>query len=844
MYTCAEPRSATRNGSDTRSGGSRMDGVIEQMLSDMEFFLLRDGTINREQLAPGEFVPDPHEIFPARVLTPSRPNHVLLLNYYMGTGKTHSAAQVLVPMTERAMFIEKSLRENALATGAPLSEIPIVPKPLIVGNWSTVDAFMTELTRPMFGIVSQDEYEHLMELKEQGKSISDSMRDQESPEGFGVASTGRDEYDRIMYDITKRINARVSIYGFQRLFNRYFKGATGLVGKDEKVIQAALDNGSVVVEETLCAQLSDTLMIIDEPQTLYSAAGWNSYGFMIDHILQNPRIKRLKVLMLSGTFINSSVSELIYLANLIRPKGTPRLTLDDYLVKERLDAKSGAEQRTEAIIYRPKSEETARKLIDLFDGKVAFYPMPRSKDYPRLEFNGELVSLGRQGSMKWLKLVRCPASSYQWDLYNSSPNGRGEGAIETKGVEVKPEEPTDTFIDTFASPSFGEAEESKEEGVARDIVIPPKEDWIAYDVKPVNGFHDVYTGSFLSYENLPKFGAIPYHFVRYLRDLIGKGEKCCAYHRRVERGGIYQYAQVLQANGFTHLGDNPSSTAMCYFCGEYLSRHARVEVDAMTGGGEVLESSSEPVEAARSTSAAGTITSHPFRPASFAVLTGRQTQLQRQKILDRYNSPANADASRVMCILISSVGEKGMTLLNTNHMVVLDSVPNVSLLKQIVARVARHSTHKGLPEDKQWVKISVMSISPPSRSGRALQGTKEEYSREEFRYFLRELNDKYVGAVWRPIQRNSINCPLLEDTGARAGFGKGDWESGEIVCRYHFPKPDLSSLSKYNAHYYAADVSAAVTVIMHVLNTMSPAVYLSEMERIIRSNAIDRKSVV
>jgi hypothetical protein len=184
-----------------------------------------------------------------------------------------------------------------------------------------------------------------------------------------------------------------------------------------------------------------------------------------------------------------------------------------------------------------------------------------------------------------------------------------------------------------------------------------------------------------------------------------------------------------------------------------------------------------------------------------------------------------------MCILISSVGEKGMTLMATNHMVILDSIPNVSLLKQIVARVARHSTHKALPPDKQWVTISVMAISPPTKS-------KIPYSREEFRYFLRELNDKYVGTLWRPVQRNATNCPLLTDFGPRAGFGKGDWESGEIVCKYKIPSLNKSSIPSYTANYYQADVQAASTVILHVLNSTSPALTLSKMEEIIWSNTV------
>ena len=119
------------------------------------------------------------------------------------------------------------------------------------------------------------------------------------------------------------------------------------------------------------------------------------------------------------------------------------------------------------------------------------------------------------------------------------------------------------------------SEADEEEYTVRDFVIPPKEEWEKYGITAVSGIREVYSGLFLLHANLKnRYGAIPAAFLEMLKDARAAGEKVVAYHRRVGRSGILQYAEMLSVNGYTQYDTNPSNEAICYYCGEPLKGHA------------------------------------------------------------------------------------------------------------------------------------------------------------------------------------------------------------------------------------------------------------------------------
>ena len=674
----------------------------DELSNDLEFLIFRHAIVNHSQ----GFAFDPPQVFPSHYLAPHRGGDVLCISYDMGTGKTLTAALVLRALLERVRRLAKVNVETTL------------PKPYIVGNWSTTEAFEDELFRPIFGFLSDNEYLELIMARREDKP---------------------DLYERLRSLYVTRVRKEVTIVSYQRLFNRYFRNSTSLMAKEEAILLRAIESGEVTIDPTIVAELTDSILVIDEPQSLYSGKGWNTYGTLLNHIRQNTHIKALTTILLSGTFVSTSPLEIIHLANLIRPIGTPRLDPLDYFKKEALPI-------MQSFIYSPIKHDA---IIKLFDRKLVSYRISPSKDFPEFLLEGEAPAIGKM-KYAWLRVHRCRASPEQWTKYN----------------------------EYYDSPD--------DDVPVRDFLIPPT------GAEPVEGSRGVYRGDFLKMAALrSKWGAIPAEFIRMLLTFIEKKQKAVAYHRNVEGGGLLQYSEALKANGFTLLGSPLLEEAICVTCRKTLADHHRKGVN------------------------------HPFQPAIFALLFGRLSLLDRQRILSIYNSPENIDGSRVCCLLVSGVGETGITLLSTNYGIALGTVPGIPAWRQFRARIGRHSTHRDLPEKDRWVKMITMVLSPPLST--AKRPSKETYSRDEARYLIKEMNDKVSSTLWGEIEGRAMNRPYTSTSSTDLALIK---------------PPKTPSRVAYDILYRPVDVDDAKRIIVHLLSTVSPMWRLDRLSQVIHSNEV------
>lgn len=893
-----------------------------------------------------EFIPNAYQLFPERYVAANRGNHVLCIDYDMGAGKTLSAALAI----ERLLRDSASIEEELVRSGNT-DLIARIPRPYVIGNWSSVEAFEDELMRPGFGILSEQEFADYVV----NRSLEDSS-----------------QYEHLRAIYSKRIRHRVRMASYQKMFNRYFRGASTIAVKDEGSLQLALDRGEIVVDPTIAMELSNSVLIVDELQMLYSGHGWNTYGFLLDHIRQNPDIPNLTTILLSGTFINSSPVEMIYLYNLIRDKGTPRVAVEEYFDRELIGIQTYA--------YTPKKAKD-EELVRLFDGKVVSYRISPSKDFPEIQITGELLSLhvpvtdtaltergkgrgaerGLEKKFEWLRLTRCFAPKYQWEQYvasyetiiasstathseRASPvrgggslqyggcapcvvescsdiisrtmplpdtsardtryvqhlryggsavaasdedGGDGEGGDEAgKGDEDKDEDEEEGPL-----PSPGALMEEDVEGegdieddmMAHDFALPPHEEWPDYHVEQVKGSTEVYSGTWLSLENLKnKFGAIPATFVELLLGIVRNrsGEKVVAHHRRLEKGGLLQYAEALKENGFTLFGEGARETAICIVCGKAMSLHARVtdfrekiidvadavfdDIDDIDD--EAAKASAHGAEAKAAANTRKEITDHKFTPATFALLTGRLSFAERQKVILTYNSSSNLYNHRIMCLLISGVGERGITLKATNYGVALDVFPGLPAWRQFLSRIARHGTHKALPPNKQWAKILTMVLSPPSdasssahrvtgaKGTSSAKGSEEgegmNYSRDEFRYYVRETNDRIAVDLWDRLRRRTVNCPFIpsinrgainvrdKPASSRGEGGKGGEGDKVVACAWTLGQ-DIDH-SSFDTFYHIYQVHLIKKIIRRSW-AMAPIQTLANVRSTILSDVI-RKS--
>jgi hypothetical protein len=103
---------------------------------------------------------------------------------------------------------------------------------------------------------------------------------------------------------------------------------------------------------------------------------------------------------------------------------------------------------------------------------------------------------------------------------------------------------------------------------------------------------------------------------------------------------------------------------------------------------------------------------HDFRLLQYAILSGDMTDSERSQIVKIYNSPANITGRLISCLFISKVASSGVSFFNTNHLILLSRVSNLSLWKQIKARIMRLGSHELLPPEKRFANIYTMILKP------------------------------------------------------------------------------------------------------------------------------------
>jgi hypothetical protein len=89
----------------------------------------------------------------------------------------------------------------------------------------------------------------------------------------------------------------------------------------------------------------------------------------------------------------------------------------------------------------------------------------------------------------------------------------------------------------------------------------------------------------------------------------------------------------------------------------------------------------------------------------FAVWTGEQTAVERDRIRSTYNSSQNDDASQLQIIVGSPSMKEGVSLFRTRQVHVLEPYWNHSRHAQIFGRASRFCSHKSLPARDRTVDI-------------------------------------------------------------------------------------------------------------------------------------------
>jgi superfamily II DNA or RNA helicase len=464
------------------------------------------------------------------------PNTIIkrvLLKWSTGIGKTIGS---LIVATSMIKIYEKLQISNVLS----VEEIPNI---FVVGN--TRERIMEDLIKfPEFGFAS------LSELEEQDRLNKIALTGD-----INAIIKSKDHYIMLKRRITNKMRGGYfRFFGYQELVNRFF----GISKDDNSIsdliselydpdpvilrqrIQKALSDKLLTVNLILLREFKNSLLIVDESHNLYNSINMNSWGTVIQYIIDNA--ENLRVIFMTATPATNSVDEYIHVMNLINePHEFERL-------------------RKGANIH----QEIKKRLI----GRVSFLQDSDIREYPKRIFMGETLE-----NIHYLKFTKCPISDLQKkaiEEYNKASTDKDLNATNDGFVRDK----DDYYIRDIALPNpdggtpLYRAKESKVK------ILNAPDVWKKEN--KINVLEGKFTGSFLKYENIGKYSGKYHKLLENLFKTPGS-EKIVIFHNFVKMSGVYMLAELLRENGYIDFDSSPSDDTICLKCNKINKEHNKIK---------------------------------------------------------------------------------------------------------------------------------------------------------------------------------------------------------------------------------------------------------------------------
>lgn len=651
------------------------------------------------------FILAPHQVIPKFYLL-SNPNiHKLIVSFSMGAGKSATAVYTLLYNLE-IYRMYKFNKQFATSDAAFFKTHSVDQNIIVVGAWQTKSQFEVELMRPEFSIIDQwkiDEIEKLIQ----------------SP-----LAEKREEGKLMRKKIINQIDKDIKFQGYQSFFNSVFPDVQveSYNQNIESLIQE-YNRGNLKISPLFLKRVRNNIIIIDEMQRLYSSAGLNTFGFAIACVSKIAKEYNVKMMFLTGTMINSSLGEIPDILSIISDR--PQFYTKQELCKEEIVLNN-------IPVFRLKQAEVQNS-IKLLSPSFLYYNQSRgdnTSNKPSLVDVTKLPSniLIPESANKMQALIypqhkNLPQEIHIGNRVISQPDSLQPMivyAVEAEDLQAKRfaeyiKNNFNVYSDT------GDKEESDTVTSIHDAFIPDSSKWSEVGIYESD---NVLWGKFLSLDRIRKYSVLGYEFCKLCLENAFNNEKTVIYHPKINSFGIRQYGAILQYNGFIKYGSNPSHNSLCKFCHNEYQKHAlsleeRLKIKCC----------------------------NKFRGIYYEMLTGELDQNERDALTNNiFNNPNNLYGDMIDAMFVSDVAYSGVSFLNTQNMIILTRIPNISKWKQIFARIIRTRSHALLPPEKQYAKIYSMIVEIPNerKQFKELNGMSFEERYYKYRSILNEDIDDYI----------------------------------------------------------------------------------------------------
>jgi hypothetical protein len=697
------------------------------------------------------FIPRYHQILPKYCLATGLTNS-LILHYSLGSGKT--AAAVLSVL----QHIKNNVNIDFLSQFLP--EPNKYRKVCVVGSWQTQSQFEQELMRPEFQLVSESEMDEIMQL------VNSPVKEQHDE---GVK----------MYDmIKKNLNKHVSYIGYQSFFKLIFNFQNIKNIQNYKLLIEEFRHNRVSVNTDFIDSFSNSIIIIDEMQRLYSYDGLNTYGLAAAMLNSITKTYNIKVIYLTGTMFNTSETEIESISCFFTPEFKFLIDDSNFYSTELIPGVIGKRIKPEAEQY----------YIDLIKNNFAFY---EQNDFSKSKFKTKILKIPANqpkysynldapinydatelednvyvhAIFKKDKNLKCVAIPYteklpvvlyvgncviadetniqqmitmtldlegtQNEMYTEMLDKVSvtnvdevlqevpEIEVESKDVDAELGDDDDAFRRFDMSRFENITADDKDRNSMLDIAqlaIPRGYTKLGI-YKQSNG---VYSSVMFGTDELKSYSKIAYTVIKAAFDLALHGEKTVIHTSRISKCGIEQYLYLFVLNGAVEYGRRPVGTSVCKVCGKLHKEHNAEE--------------------------------HEFRPIYIDKLTGFQSTKERSQIVNtEWNIAANLYGDIVSILLISDVAYTGVSLLNTQNIFLISPISNISKWRQIYSRIVRTNSHDGFPFEKKYAKVYTITVKGHNETNENCV-TNKIYSvksvlNEDIEKFIRKLSKVCINTL-------------------------------------------------------------------------------------------------
>ena len=186
----------------------------------------------------------------------------------------------------------------------------------------------------------------------------------------------------------------------------------------------------------------------------------------------------------------------------------------------------------------------------------------------------------------------------------------------------------------------------------------------------------------IDYANIKEYNDTANEIIKLIKNKIKNKEKIVIYSDELDKYGLNFYDTLFNNIGLLPYGLKSTQETLCKVCLN-KKRDCKCAI---------------------------------YKPIVYGKITGATLLEERHRLIDVYNKLDNIYGDTISVLLVSSVGQVGISLNNTNNIIITNESYNFSRLLQTVYRVIRTNSHAALEDDRKFVDVYIMTEPTSVRS--------------------------------------------------------------------------------------------------------------------------------